>query len=83
VEAPSDTSLDDETAQVRQRRGGEPAFDEQPELLDGRHREQPGLLEVREGSASRLVHDHVGRIRAVQPSQPGRTSPTSYAITTS
>jgi hypothetical protein len=48
---------------VRQRRSGESAFDEQPELLDGRHREQPGLLEVREGSANRLVHDHVGRIR--------------------
>jgi hypothetical protein len=47
---------------VRERRRGEPPFDEQPELIDGRHREQPRLLQVREGPADRLIEDHMRRI---------------------
>jgi hypothetical protein len=56
--------LDDEAAQVGEGRSGQPALDEQPELVDGGHREQPGVLKVREGPADGLLDNHIGRISA-------------------
>jgi hypothetical protein len=42
---------------MREGRRGEPAIDEQPELVDGWDREHPGMLEVGERSADGLIGD--------------------------